>query len=133
MWVAKIEGYNKTGKWDTAFHLFYSMLGKTRAKFVNREEDLSIMDIVCGYHGDKGINGTRGPSSSYAKLGVKTVVGHRHTPSIQDGCYTVGVTGKLDQGYNDLPSSWAHANCVIYANGKRSLIFIHPESGEWKI
>jgi hypothetical protein len=133
MWVAKIEEFNKTGSWDTAFHLFYKLSGKTRAKFVDREEDLSVMDIICGYHGDKGINGTRGTPSSYAKLGVKTVVGHRHTPSISDGCYTVGVVGKLDQGYNDLPSSWAHANCEIYANGKRSLIFMHPGTGEWRI
>jgi hypothetical protein len=133
MWVAKIEEFNKTGKWVTAFNLYYRLTGLSRAKFIDREEDYSIMDIVCGYHGDKGINGTRGTSHSYAKLGVKTVIGHRHTPSITDGCYTVGVIGKLDQGYNDLPSSWAHANCVIYANGKRSLIFIQPDTGEWRI
>jgi hypothetical protein len=133
MWVAKIEHYNETGKWDTAFHLYYRSEGYERAKFIDREENYCIMDIVCGYHGDKGINGSRGSSNSYAKLGVKTIVGHRHTPSIVDGCYTVGVTGKLDQGYNDLPSSWAHANCVIYANGKRSLIFIQPDTGEWRI
>ena len=133
MWVAKIEEFNLLGKWPKAFHLYYRMENHTRAKFIDREEDYSIKDIVCGYHGDKGINGSRGSATSYAKLGVKTIVGHRHTPSITDGCYTVGVTGKLDQGYNDLPSSWAHANCVIYANGKRSLIFIQPDSGEWRI
>lgn len=133
MWVAKLEEFNKTEEWSTAFYLYYKLAGFSRAKFINREEDYSIKDIVCGYHGDKGINGTRGTPTSYAKLGVKTVVGHRHTPSIADGCYTVGVTGKLDQGYNDLPCSWAHANCVIYANGKRSLIFIQPDTGEWKI
>lgn len=133
MWVAKLEEFDSTEEWATAFYLYYRMSGFERAKFVNREEDYSIADIVCGYHGDKGINGTRGTPTSYAKLGVKTVVGHRHTPSIMDGCYTVGVIGKLDQGYNDLPCSWAHANCVIYANGKRSLIFIQPDTGEWKI
>jgi len=133
MWVAKIEEFNQTGVWPTAFHLYYRMSGHNRAVFIDREENYSIMDIVCGYHGDKGINGSRGTSASYAKLGVKTVIGHRHTPSIIDGCYTVGVIGKLNQGYNDLPSSWAHANCVIYANGKRSLIFIQPDTGNWKI
>ena len=133
MWVAKLEEYNATGKWNTAFNLYYKMSGLDRAKFIDREENYSIMGIECGYHGDKGINGSRGSPNAYTKLGVKTVVGHRHTPSIRDGCYTVGVIGKLDQGYNDLPSSWAHANCVIYASGKRSLLFIQPDSGRWRI
>lgn len=133
MWSAKIEEFNQTGQWSTAFNLYYRLAGYSRAQFIDREENYSIMDIVCGYHGDKGINGTKGTPNSYAKLGVKTVVGHSHTPSIVDGCYTVGVIGKLDQGYNTLPSSWAHANCVIYANGKRSLIFIQPDTGNWRI
>ena len=133
MWVEKIEKFNETGKWKTAFDLYYRLKGYSRAKFLNREEPLNIKGISCGYHGDKGINGSRGNPRAYAKLGVKTVIGHVHTPSITDGCYTVGVIGKLNQGYNSLPSSWAHANCVIYANGKRSLIFIQPESGKWRI
>lgn len=133
MWVAKLEEFNRTETWVTAFDLYYHLSGLSRAKFVNREDNYPILDIECGYHGDKGINGTRGSARSYAKLGVKTVVGHRHTPSVDDGCYTVGIIGKLDQGYNDLPCSWAHANCVIYANGKRSLIFIQPDTGEWRI
>jgi hypothetical protein len=133
MWVAKLEEFHKTDSWVTAFELYYRMAGLARAKFIGREENYPIMGVECGYHGDKGINGSRGSPLAYAKIGVKTVVGHRHTPSITDGCYTVGVTGKLDQGYNDLPSSWAHANCVIYASGKRSLIFIQPDTGEWRI
>lgn len=133
MWVTKLEEFNKTGKWRTAFDLYYRLSDGSRAKFIDREENFTILGIECGYHGDKGTNGTRGSPNSYAKLGIKTIVGHRHTPSILDGCYTVGVIGKLDQGYNDLPSSWAHANCVVYATGKRSLIFIQPDSGEWRI
>lgn len=133
MWVTKLEEFNKKGKWKTAFDLYYKISDGKRAKFIDREENFTIKGIECGYHGDKGTNGTRGTPHSYAKLGVKTIVGHRHTPSILDGCYTVGVIGKLNQGYNDIPSSWAHANCVIYANGKRSLIFISPDSGEWRI
>jgi hypothetical protein len=133
MWVAKLEAFNETGEWDTAFSLYYKMLELDRAKFIGREENYPILGVECGYHGDKGINGSRGSANAYAKLGVKTIVGHRHTPSIVDGCYTVGVIGKLNQGYNDLPSSWAHANCVIYANGKRSLIFVQPDTGKWRI
>jgi len=133
MWVAKLEEFNSTQEWITAFDLYYQMMGLTRAEFIKRDDNYPILGIECGYHGDKGINGSRGSAISYAKLGIKTIVGHRHTPSILDGCYTVGVIGELDQGYNDLPSSWAHANCVIYANGKRSLIFIQPDTGEWRI
>ena len=65
-----------------------------------------------------------------AKLGTTTIVGHSHTPAILEGCYQVGVTGKLDQGYNKGPSSWMHAHCVLYGNGKRSLLFIRD--GRWR-
>ena len=133
MWAKKIEHFEKTGEWIPAFNLYYWDHGSGRAQFIGREETCSIMGVVCGYHGDKGINGSRGSSRAYAKLGVKTVIGHGHSPNITEGCYQVGVTGKLDQGYNDLPSSWAHANCVIYANGKRSLLFISPKTGQWKL
>jgi len=61
---------------------------------------------------------------------VKTVIGHSHSPAILDGCYQVGVTGRLNQDYNDLPSSWMNTHCVIYANGKRSLL--HVIEGEWR-
>lgn len=94
-----------------------------------RPEKLSL--VVCpdrgggielALHGDISPNGGRGNPRSLSKLGRKNVIGHSHSPGIWGGTYQVGVTGKLRQGYNLGPSSWAHAHCVVYPNGKRQII-----------
>lgn len=121
---------DRMGRYPTALELMYSELGKGKAYFVKRDEPYNIKDIACGFHGDKGSNGARPGNNTYPSLGVKTIVGHRHTPQIIDGCYTVGVTGKLDMGYNLLPSSWFNTHCVVYASGKRTLI--HIINGKWR-
>lgn len=133
MWVWKLEYYNKHKKWVPAFQLYYKSNGFKRAEFVGRNNNYLIGDILCGYHGDVGLNGSRGSYITYNKLGYRCVVGHSHSPSIIDKCYTVGVVGNLDQGYNKPPSSWAHANCIIYANGKMSLLFVDNLSGRWRL
>ena len=127
---AKLEHYQDNGEWVSAFELLYRERGSGRVTFVSG--GYQIAGIECGFHGDLGTNGARSSILSYARLGEKTVIGHSHSPAILDGCYQVGVTGKLDQGYNKGPSSWQHAHCIIYANGKRSLIFVDRESGKWR-
>lgn len=78
--------------------------------------------VELGLHGDISPNGARGNPRSLSKIGRKNVIGHSHSPGIWGGTYQVGVTGKLRQGYNLGPSSWAHAHCPIYPNGKRQII-----------
>lgn len=86
--------------------------------------------IELALHGDVGPNGARGSPRNLSKLGRKNVIGHGHSPGIWGGTYVAGVTGKLRQGYNVGPSSWAHAHVVIYPNGKRQvLLFWH---GKWR-
>ena len=42
-------------------------------------------------------------------FGKNTVMGHVHYPAIRFGCYSVGLTGKLDQTYNEAQASrWMH-------------------------
>lgn len=123
--------YDRTGVWPSALALVYRLRGGGRARFIDRSEPFKIAGIACNFHGDKGPGGSRGTIAGYAKLGVKTIIGHGHGPGIRDGCTQVGVSGQLNMGYNaGAPSSWAHAHCVIYANGKRSLIFI--KRGRWR-
>ena len=119
-----LRHYEENREWIPAFELVYRKHGGGRAVFPRRNETFMVGDINCGYHGDKGLNGARASTLSYSKLGVKTVIGHSHSPAILEGCYQVGVSGNLDMGYNSLPSSWMHAHCIIYANSKRSLLFI---------
>lgn len=65
-------------------------------------------------HGDiKGI-GTTGSikdklSKIYNSKEIPLVLGHIHYPSIRQGCYSVGLLGKMDQNYNEVnASNWIH-------------------------
>ena len=86
--------------------------------------------IECGMHGHRGPNGARGTIKSFARMGRKSVVGHSHTAGIFEGCYQVGLSGRMNLIYNKGPSSWTHTHCVIYKNGKRTLVTIH--NGKWR-
>lgn len=129
-WYKVLNWYERTKEFIPAFEIFYKERGANRAKFIHRDEPLKIGGIYCNFHGDKGMNGSRGSTTAYAKLGVKTIIGHSHSPEIMDGCYKVGVTGALDMDYNFMPTAWLNTHCVIYANGKRCLI--HVVDGEWR-
>lgn len=126
-----LERYKATGEWTPALEIAYEWFGQGRAKFLRRDDPYVVEGVALGFHGDLGANGGRGSVLSYSKLGAKTITGHGHSPEILEGAYRVGLTGELDQGYNRGPSSWAHAHCVLYANGKRSLIFV--KGGAWRL
>lgn len=99
------------------------------AVVLKRDESSSIHGIECGLHGDRGPNGSKGSIQSFKRIGTKSVTAHNHSAGIEDGCTQVGTNSLLRLGYNTGPSSWLHSDCVIYANGKRSLLFIIE--GEW--
>lgn len=101
-----------------------------RTRFLKRDESCRIAGIEVGYHGDQGLNGARGSLQSLNKIGAKTITGHSHTPGIRDGAYAVGTSSRLRLEYNQGPSSWLHTHCVIYANGKRSLLNV--VDGKWR-
>lgn len=89
-----------------------------------------VHGIEVGSHGHVGPNGSRGSVKSQARIGMKSVIGHSHSPGIRDGAYQVGTSSRLNLEYVRGPSSWLHTHCVIYANGKRTLINII--NGEWR-
>lgn len=100
------------------------------ARFLDLDESHEIRGVEVGIHGHIGPNGSNGSPRAYSKLGFKTFTAHTHTPSIVDGCYTVGVLGKLNMGYNVGPSNWMHAHGIIYPNGKRAFVF--TKNGKWR-
>lgn len=99
-------------------------LGTKPVRYLKLDESFEIEGIECGIHGHVGPSGLRGTPQAFSRLGFKTFTGHTHSPSIIDGCYTVGVTGRLNMGYNVGPSKWMHCHGVIYPNGKRALLFV---------
>jgi hypothetical protein len=100
-------------------------------EFPHRDESVMISGIECGMHGDKGPNGSRGNIRGFGKIGVKSVIGHSHTPGVIDGVYQVGTSSRLRLEYSGGPSSWMHCHCLIYPNGKRTLLWIID--GEWRL
>lgn len=131
MWAALLRRYEETGRRTPALEMAYEMMGEGRVTFLERDDVLEVDGVYYQFHGDKGTNGARPGAGTYAKLGVKTVTGHTHSPQIRDGNYTGGVSGLLDHGYNHLPSSWMHAHVLQYATGKRTLLFV--VNGRWRL
>ncbi len=114
------------------FQYWVSKLSKNQnVKCLQVDERFSLGGIECGMHGDKGPNGSRGTLHNLRRLGTRVVVGHSHTPGIDEGAYQTGTSTPLRLEYNTGPSSWLNAHVVIYASGKRSLLFIID--GEWKL
>jgi hypothetical protein len=95
------------------------------------EQSCLVEGIECGMHGHYGPNGSRGSAKNMRRIGVKSIIGHSHTPAIEEGCYQVGTSTKLTRGYTHGPSSWLNTHAVIYPNGKRTLVNIID--GKWRI
>lgn len=91
---------------------------------LNRDESYTVKGIELGMHGDIGPNGSRGSRMNLRRIGVKSIIGHSHSPGIEEGCYQVGTSSILRPGYNRGPSSWLQTHCVVYASGKRTLVTI---------
>ena len=98
--------------------------------FLKRDEPFKVKNIEVGFHGDVGINGSRGDIKSLSRLSNKMIIGHSHSPGIYDGCYQVGLSSSKNLEYKKGPSSWMHTHAVIYPDGKRTLINI--VNGSWK-
>ncbi len=112
--------------WGSQFMQTYS-----RALFLARDRSFTIAGIEVSMHGDRGANGSKGNIASFGKMGVKSIVGHVHTPGIRDGTVMVGVSAFLNMDYaKTSPTSWLNTHCVVYKNGKRSLLIIMPD-GSW--
>lgn len=91
--------------------------------FVNEDSSFVICgDIECAMHGHLGANGAKASPAAFTRMGMKSNTGHTHSPSITDGAYIGGVSGKMDMGYNRGLSSWAHAHICTYPNGKRTIL-----------
>jgi len=92
--------------------------------FIKRDESFQQHGIEFGMHGDLGPNGSRGSRRALEKIGTKSIVGHSHSPGISGGVYQTGTSSKYGLEYARGPSSWLHTHCIVYKNGKRTLINI---------
>jgi len=105
--------------------------GDPSVSVLEYEQSALVEGIECGMHGHYGSNGSRGGLKSFRRIGVKSITGHEHTPGIEEGAYRVGTSTLLSRGYTHGPSSWLNTHCVIYPNGKRTLINVID--GKWRL
>ncbi len=96
--------------------------GNAPIRCLGRDEPFTLGGVELSMHGDQGPNGARGTRNNLRRIGVKTIVGHSHSPGIEEGCYQAGTSTPLRLSYNTGPSSWLNAHVILYANGKRAIL-----------
>jgi hypothetical protein len=114
-----------------ALYVMPRIVNPNNTIFHKRDDKVELFDIDLSQHGDIGINGARGSVQAFARSGRKSVTGHGHSPKIEKGAYRVGTSSLLKLEYNQGYSSWMHCHCIIYPNGKRTLIYII--NGRWRL
>lgn len=100
-------------------------------RVLGRDESYARAGVELSMHGDIGPQGARGSIRNLRRVGVKSIIGHSHSPGINEGCYQVGTSTSLRLEYNVGPSAWLNTHCVLLANGKRQLISIID--GKWRM
>lgn len=107
---------------DPFIHWVNQLKGASPIRCLHRDESFVLGGIELAIHGDKGPNGARGTRQNLRRIGVKSIVGHSHSPGIEEGCYQAGTSTPLRMEYNAGPSSWLNAHVILYANGKRAIL-----------
>ena len=103
----------------------------TNVVFKQVDDSVFLGGIENGFHGHLGANGARGSDQAFHKLSVPVNKAHTHSPGILGAVWTVGLTGSMEQGYNQGLSSWAHAHIVQYPDSSRCLYFLKKIGDEY--
>lgn len=130
MMADSAEMYDGGHRRKEAFALWGAVNCSPSVMFLNRDDSFVRCGVELAMHGDVGPNGARGNINNISMIGVKSIIGHSHTPGIVGGCYQKGTSTVLNLHYTRGPSSWMNTHCVLYANGKRALLTIID--GEWR-
>ncbi len=115
---------------DPIKHWVDKLKGKADVQCLGVDESFKLGDIECGMHGHLGPNGARGSLKNLSRLGARVIIGHAHTPGIEEGGYQVGTSTPLKLEYTKGASSWLNCHAVVYATGKRALLVI--VDGHWR-
>lgn len=103
-----------------------------KVTFLTRKTAIRPLGWDIGQHGDAGVNGSKGNTGQLERVSGHAVIGHQHTPAVYHGLIVVGTNTKLRLPYNERsPSTWLHANAVIWPDGSAQLL-IMPEQRSCK-
>lgn len=124
--VAEIANLQKKGAdYPDPFAVLVADRKLKNVRVLDEDESFMLRDVELGMHGNRGPNGARGSTRNLRRIGVKSIKGHDHTPTIDEGCYSNGTSTLLRLDYNKGPSSWLQAHTVLHDDGKRQiLIFV---------
>ena len=131
--LAMVKGTELTTKgteYPDPFAYWFRKAKVRRARVLDENESFMLGGVELSLHGDRGPNGSRGSIRNLRRIGVKSIIGHSHSPGIDEGCYQTGTSTHLRLEYNHGASSWLNAHCLLHADGKRQLIFI--VDGHWR-
>lgn len=106
--------------------------GKNKnVRVLGSSESFTRAGVEMGMHGDHGPSGARGSARNLRRIGVRSVIGHSHSPCIEEGCYQVGTSTGLKLEYTIGPSAWLNTHCILHRDGKRQLISVID--GNWRL
>lgn len=131
--LAMVKGTSLTTKgteYPDPFAYWMRKANIPNTRVLGEDELFSLHGIVLDMHGDRGPNGTRGSIRNLRRIGAKSIIGHSHSPGIDEGCYQLGTSTHLRLEYNHGASSWLNAHGLVHYNGKRQIVFI--VDGEWR-
>jgi hypothetical protein len=131
--LAMVNGTKLTESGTSYPNPFAYWLGKAkipRVRILGSDESLKVANVELSMHGHAGPNGARGSIRNIRRIGVKSIIGHSHTPGIDEGCTQSGTSTLLRLEYNGGPSSWMNAHTWLQHDGKRQLNFII--NGAWR-
>lgn len=98
-----------------------SRLGRQQPKFLGINESFILDGVEYGWHGDLGVNGSRGSTKGLSQASRRSTKGHNHQAEIIDGCYS-GAVCNTSMPYANGPGSWSVSHVFHYQNGKRAII-----------
>lgn len=132
--LAMVRGTRFTSRgteYPEAFAYWLRKAELPNCRVLDMDESFVLEDVELGMHGNLGPNGVRGSINNLRRISNKSIIGHSHTPGIEEGCYQVGTNTYLRLEYNQGASSWLNADCVLNADGKRQLLII--VDGKWRM
>lgn len=98
--------------------MYLKMNNVSNVKCLSLNDSYIVKGNELAIHGHQGVSGSRGSIVQFKNINTKTITGHSHTPTREDGAVVVGTLTKLRLSYNTGLSSWMHSNAVIFPNGK---------------
>lgn len=90
--------------------------------FAVEDEEHRVRGVELAYHGHRGLNGSRGTSTSFDRFNLRMISGHEHSPKLYANGMVVGTMTHLRLPYTKGAGGWMHCDGILYRDGKYGLL-----------